>query len=430
MVYRFKPSERKYEAREKKPYRRAGADSPRRLYGYRKDEIDLSMLFELSKLEGAKKDSSHKIFFARLLRGLKKSFRVVSKNVQKAVASVHRALVSAFLFLQVRLSIMLEKRRARRKAVSDLYILAGALTAVTVVAFISFFAVLMKLIILDYFGHHEKITVPDMVGMSYNEAREALPEEYYNITVSYEYSSSIPAGTVISQYPSGGVERKIFSGGSLCTLSMVVSRGKEMLEINDFVGERERDAALELKNAAFTVVTVEEFSTSVPRGSVISTTPAAGEMLEVGGIVVLKVSRGRQKVMLTVPSLIGLTEAEASAKITSAGFSVGQIDYKSSDDRAGVVISQSVAARTRAEKGNKISFSVSAGREFSDKTVPSLYGLSIDEARKKLADCGLVCGNIYTASSTEPKGTVIAQSPSAGSALSPSLVSVDMYVSS
>ena len=78
----------------------------------------------------------------------------------------------------------------------------------------------------------------------------------------------------------------------------------------------------------------------------------------------------------------------------------------------------------------KLSFSVSAGREFSDKTVPSLYGLSIDEARKKLADCGLVCGNIYTASSTEPKGTVIAQSPSAGSALSPSLVSVDMYVSS
>ena len=52
MVYRFKPSERKYEIREKKPYRRAGADSPRRLYGYRRDEIDLSVLFELSKLEG------------------------------------------------------------------------------------------------------------------------------------------------------------------------------------------------------------------------------------------------------------------------------------------------------------------------------------------------------------------------------------------
>ena len=430
MVYRFKPSERKYKIREKKPYRRAGADSPKRLYGYRQDEIDLSVLFELSKLEGKKKKSSARETFARLFSSFKKSAKFVAKGFKRSIGELHRLLVSAFFFLSVRLSIMLERRRARRKEATDLYILSGALVAVTTVALVSFFVVIFNLIIFDYFGRHEKITVPSLVGMNYSDARLSLDEEYYNITVNYEYSSAFPQGTVISQYPVGGVERKIFSGGDLCTLSMVVSRGKEMVELGDYVGARRRDAVLELKNAEFIVLVVEEYSSTVPRGSVISTSPNAKELVEVGGVVVLKVSRGRQRFMATVPSLSGLSEAEASAKIISAGFVVGNIDYKSSDERVGVVTSQSVAAGTSAEKGSVISFSVSAGREFSDKTVPSLYGLQLDEARERLADCGLVCGNVYTTSSTERKGTVIAQSPAAGTVLSPSIISVDMYVSS
>ena len=62
--------------------------------------------------------------------------------------------------------------------------------------------------------------------------------------------------------------------------------------------------------------------------------------------------------------------------------------------------------------------------------MPSLYGLTLDEARERLADCGLVLGNVYAAPSYEKKGTVVAQSPSAGSVISSALVSVDVYVGS
>ena len=58
MIYRIRPSEKEHPIREKKPYRRAGADSVRRLYGYRADAIDIESLFELAKLTGTVKKKS------------------------------------------------------------------------------------------------------------------------------------------------------------------------------------------------------------------------------------------------------------------------------------------------------------------------------------------------------------------------------------
>lgn len=437
MVYRFKPSQKKHNIREKKPYRRAGADSPRRLYGYRVDEVDLSALFELRKLEGTVEKGDFGVFFRKLSHTLHRAGAGISAFVTKTAACIYRGasrvwrvIKSVSIWIYTRARSKVQKRRAERKEVKDFSILAGALSAVLIIALLSAFAVLYKLILSDYFGSYEKITVPDMVGMSYADARASLDEENYNITVSYEYSPTLPAGSVMSQYPSGGAERKIFFGGSLPMLSIVVSRGKEMIEIKDFVGARARDAVLELKNSSLFVITIEDFSGSVPEGNVISTTPGAGEVLEAGGFVVLHVSRGQERVMLSVPDISGLTEAEATKKILASGFAVGKIDYKSSPTRAGLVISQGVEAHTELERGSKISFSVSAGQTFTGQSVPSLYGLTLDEARQKLAEVGLVLGNVYAAGSSGKKGTIIAQSPSASSAITSTLVSVDVYVSS
>lgn len=434
MVYRFKPSEKKHEIREKKPYRRAGADSVRRLYGYRVDEIDLSTIFELKKLEGkVRKGYRVKAIFYKILSFFRQAGKEIFafwKRLCRSVKKVGRATFGVFSRVYARACRFLEKKRGERREVKDIYILSGALAAVTLVAVLSVFAALYKLIFSEYFGSYEKITVPDMVGMSYVEAREMLDEKNYNITVSYEYSSSSPLGRVLSQYPSGGAERKVYSGGSLPTLSFVVSRGKEMVEIGDLVGKRSRDAELELKNSSLVVMTVEEFSATVPKGSIISTKPSAGRSLEVGGVVVLHVSLGEEKIMLSVPDIVGLTEAEAVSRITSSGFAVGKINYISSSVHAGIVISQGSESYSRLEKGSEISFSVSAGQSFLEKTVPSLYGLTLDEARERLADCGLVLGNVYAAPSYEKKGTVVAQSPSAGSVISSALVSVDIYVGS
>ncbi len=430
MVYRFRPSEKKHTQREKKPYQRAGYNSPRRLYGYRYDAVDIEMLFELAKLEGA----VNKKVKRRRKGALKSKILRLAASLKGAILTAYsyvaRSVRVSYGYISEKIGRAIEKRRARKKLPSVTPTLAGSLVAAMLVLSLSAFAVLYKLLLSEYFGFYRTITVPDMVGRDYSSARAELDEDDYNITVSFEYSDKTPSGMVISQYPSGGVDRKIFSGGELCSLKIVVSRGEETLVMGDYVGKRARDARLELKNAGALVTVIEEYSDEYQKGDVISTSPAVGESFALGNSVVLRVSQGKRVILSRVPNVCGLDESDAVSRILTSGFVVGKISYQNSSERAGKVISQSVAAGERREKGGTISFVVSAGAAFNEKTVPSLYGLSIAEAKERLAEYGLVVGNIYAVESNEVSGTVISQSPAAGSPISSSVITVDMYVSS
>ena len=144
----------------------------------------------------------------------------------------------------------------------------------------------------------------------------------------------------------------------------------------------------------------------------------------------LHVSLGKKLSSIRVPNICGMSESAAVNRLLSSGFVVGDISYKSSSQKVGTVISQSISHTSRAKSGSMISFCVSAGQKFDGKIMPSLYGMSIDEAKRVLSQYGLVAGNIYAVKSTETFGTVISQSPAAGEEILPSLVGVDMYVSS
>ena len=109
---------------------------------------------------------------------------------------------------------------------------------------------------------------------------------------------------------------------------------------------------------------------------------------------------------------------------------MGDVSYVQSQLPAGTVIAQSITAHSSLKEGSYVSFSVSAGIHFNEKKVPDLYGLTIDEARERLAEAGLVCGRIFAVENGSPAGIVIAQSPTADTPIGSGLTSVDLYVSS
>ena len=96
----------------------------------------------------------------------------------------------------------------------------------------------------------------------------------------------------------------------------------------------------------------------------------------------------------------------------------------------GTVISQGISAYSLSALGSFVDLSVSAGVEFSEKKVPDLYGLTLEEARERLAEVGLVCGEIYSVQSGAGKTTIVSQSIAAGTPITSGVVSVDVYVSS
>ena len=111
-----------------------------------------------------------------------------------------------------------------------------------------------------------------------------------------------------------------------------------------------------------------------------------------------------------VPSFLGYTEENARSYAENRGFTIVVGGYESSDDYAeGEVCSQDPAAQTKVKEGTTVTVVISTGME--TVKVPSLYGMTVDEAKKALEALGLeLDSDIEYQTSMEPVGTVIAQS--------------------
>ena len=100
----------------------------------------------------------------------------------------------------------------------------------------------------------------------------------------------------------------------------MVSKGRQPIEVQDFTGKPADQAVATLTDAGLQVdATKQEFSTDVPKGSVISQSPASGTLFR-GETVVLVVSKGPE--MVKVPNVQGKQLGEARTILVGAGFQV------------------------------------------------------------------------------------------------------------
>lgn len=379
-------------------------------FRYNSEKINIEMLFELGSLPSPPPKPRMRIFF---------------KHVKNIISFFGTCLIKALSVIVKPLFIFLSKER---KSNQHLMFYTGVFASAVLVAGIALVTVLAGLF-GRYFAPYNELTVPDVVGERLSDI-DSKTTESYELLISYENSDDIPSGTVISQKPIGGVTRKLYKNGKQCPLTLIVSAGKSFYTVADFSGQSSRSVLLELQNEGISIKTVYIYSTSVPASNVISTAPTAGERLYSGEILTVKISLGKKINTVTVPDLYGLSEAAAKALLEERGLTLGKITYRASTAAAGKIISQEFSPYTSLNEGTAVNITVSLGQTASEKIVPELYGLSIEEARKKLAEVGLVIGSIYSVSSGAPSGTVITQAPIAGTPITASLTSVDLFVSS
>ncbi len=149
-----------------------------------------------------------------------------------------------------------------------------------------------------------------------------------------------------------------------------------------------------------------------PDGTVIAQQPAAGEQLEQNQSVNVTVSSGKEQA--TVPQLVALTSPEAARiALSDAGLKLGIVSEKASDQPSGYVLEQSPAEGTQVDTGTMVNITVSSGLV----KVPSVTGLSEAQARSDLGQSGFEAQVVEQNDSSVPEGTVLAQSPKAGSDL-------------
>jgi len=169
------------------------------------------------------------------------------------------------------------------------------------------------------------VTVPNVVNMTQAAAQAAITGAKLNVgAITQANSATVPAGSVISQNPLAGTS--VAEGSSV---SLVISLGPVMVVVPNVVNMTQANAQAAITGAKLNIGTITQAnSATVPAGSVISQNPAAGASVAEGSSVTLVISLG--PVMVTVPDVVGMTQAAATSTITSAKLAVGTITQANS----------------------------------------------------------------------------------------------------
>jgi serine/threonine-protein kinase len=186
------------------------------------------------------------------------------------------------------------------------------------------------------------------------------------------------------------------------------------VSVPNVVGQSEQEASLTLSHAGLVPVPSLQSSTSVPAGRVISQSPAAGSAVSKGAHISFAVSAGPG--VKGVPDVEGLSAEQAEAKLRTAGFKPARKSEANTKVAPGKVIGTSPSAGTETQLGSTVTVIVSSGP--APVKVPNVVGQSRSGAEATLEDAGLAVGAVSSkVAANQPPGTVISQTPAAGSSV-------------
>ena len=205
-------------------------------------------------------------------------------------------------------------------------------------------------------GPGSRVVVPSVVGGSFDEAVNVVsPLGLTAVVVENRFDEEIPKSKIIESIPAGG--GRVDAGG---TVKLIVSKGPERYAVPMTTGLTPEAAQAALKKFPLLVGTINEvFNSEIPKGFVISTSPASGASVKRDTTINLLVSKGIEQIALA--SYLGKSGEQALNELTEAGFSVeaGYAFNETVPELA--VISQSPAGGTTANKGGKVTILISKG---------------------------------------------------------------------
>jgi serine/threonine protein kinase/beta-lactam-binding protein with PASTA domain len=222
--------------------------------------------------------------------------------------------------------------------------------------------------------------IPSVAGQTAEQAVALVTAEGFSTRLVDKSDVTVPVGLATATDPAEG---KHVTRGSVITI--FISTGPKILDVPVFAGLTEEAASSLAKETGFTQGdSVVQFSGDVAAGIVIEALDAAGAPLPAtypeAGQVSFVVSLG------AIPSVVGLSLADATEKLVAAGLVVSGTSESFSDTvEKGVVISQT-APEGAVRRGAGIGLDISKGEDLVE--VPNVMGLTIAQASAKLQELG------------------------------------------
>ncbi|MBQ0998002.1 Stk1 family PASTA domain-containing Ser/Thr kinase [Streptomyces sp. RK62] len=182
-----------------------------------------------------------------------------------------------------------------------------------------------------------KVTVPSVIGISLEDAREKLEGDDFQFTIKTETRevSAEEPGTVLDQDPQRGEE---VEKGS--TITLTVAKEQVQSTVPDVVGRTCDEAKAQMQDSDLTG-NCTEVETQDPNqvGKVISTSPTAGSKVDKNSTVTIQIGKqAAQKAQM--PNVVGQTLGQAKQTLAQAGFTNIQLENGSDQNDNALVVRQ------------------------------------------------------------------------------------------
>ena len=194
----------------------------------------------------------------------------------------------------------------------------------------------------------DRRNVPALNGLALADATRAVQAQGLTAGPVARAYSTVRAGSVISSDPPAGT--RLRPGSSV---SLVVSRGVQLLPVPDETGVAQDQAVRVLTAAGFTASVTTTFSDTVAKGLVVLQSPSGGTAGK-GSQVILQVSKGPD--VVTVPTVTDLTVDKAVAALQAQGLVARRSTVLPGGPRH--VLAQSPRAGSRVRRGSTVTLYV------------------------------------------------------------------------
>ena len=228
----------------------------------------------------------------------------------------------------------------------------------------------------------DKVKVPDVLGMTLEEAKKALNDEKLGFKYEYGYSKEDDVDKVYDTNPEIGsfVDKNT-------TITVYISKGVKKVEMVDVLGKTQNEAeeAIIKAELKYTFQYKETTDDSLI-GKVESTDPVAGTTVNAGTQVTVVLYKGKNEVNIKMPDLSNKSEADAKKELEDLGFDINNDEIKEGN----VITQNGPKIGEETPSTAKIGLVVSLGKPI----IPDIVGKTKAEAEELLAKYSLKLGKV------------------------------------
>ncbi|MFG2514925.1 Stk1 family PASTA domain-containing Ser/Thr kinase [Streptomyces sp. NPDC048584] len=201
-----------------------------------------------------------------------------------------------------------------------------------------------------------KVEVPDVKGLTYDDAEEALKEKGFEVEQQSEESTEAP-NTVLSQDPAGGTSKEKGS-----TVTLTIAKETAQVTVPNLLGKTPEEAKglLESKGLVLGGQTEEE-STAQAEGTIFEQGFAPGTDVDRGSTVTIKIAKAPQNETFAMPKVTQITVAQAKQVLAENGLQLERIQG-GGDDNA-VVLQSNPPEGQQVRKGDKVTLIALGGQQ-------------------------------------------------------------------